>query len=192
MKNIRFVHLMILCGICIGMSSITFAQTTISTDKKDLIFKFRVLTGANKVNISTNVNTDGLFNDFSETVRNEPLLNEEKKTEILEAIKDAESNINKKGQEFFADKPKVSAMIEDVILSLYNQEFNEDELREAITFYSTPTGKKLAAFLPTLNQQVQNGFTTVVVQELQTYLQPTIDSENARLKKKLEDAKAGR
>jgi len=53
---------------------------------------------------------------------------------------------------FFADNFKWDD-VKPKLAKLYTEAFTEAELREIITFYSTPTGQKFVAKLPVLTQQ---------------------------------------
>ena len=52
-------------------------------------------------------------------------------------------------------KPEaVRKVIEPVLIDIYSRNFTEEELAELLAFYSTPTGKKLAALSPQLLREV--------------------------------------
>ena len=190
MKNRKYLYLLSIVSILLFASTVSFAQGTASADKKDLINKFRVLTGANEVRLGTSISTEGLYDDISEMVKNDAELSAAQKADINKSISDAKIRVEKMGNDFFADQDKITAISEDVIFNIYDKEFTVEELQEAIAFYSTPIGKKLAHFLPTLSQTVQDAFGKVILKQFQDYLRPTTDSEYKMLKKKIEDAKA--
>jgi len=190
MKNTKYLYLAIVAIILLFTSTVSFAQGTTRTDKKDLINKFRVLTGANEVRLGTSISTEGLYDDISEMVTNDAELSEAQKADINKSIIEAKARVEKMGKDFFADQNKITAVSEEVIFNIYDKEFTVEELQEAISFYSTPVGKKLAHFLPTLSQNVQDAFGKVIIKQFQDYLRPTTDSEYQMQKKKIADAKA--
>lgn len=190
MKNLRHTYFVVAMCVMLLAPALLFAQDTPSADKKDLINKFRILTGANNVRLATNISTEELFNDFSKMVINDAELSDSQKADINKSVAEAKARVDKLGKDFFGDQEKLTGIAENVIFDIYDKEFTAEELQEAIAFYSTPTGKKVANFLPELNERVQEGFSKVVIKEFQHFIQPTTDADYKMLKKMLEDAKA--
>lgn len=65
----------------------------------------------------------------------------------------------------------------------------ENELKELIAFYQTPTGQKAAAFLPGLSKQVEQAFSHSAVAQLRAIVGPKIEAEQAEFQQKLKNLK---
>ena len=57
----------------------------------------------------------------------------------------------------FNERLDFSAIIEAVYLPLYDKTFSEEELRQMVTFYRTPVGRKTIEVMPSLMQQAAEG-----------------------------------
>jgi hypothetical protein len=166
----------------------TFAQNATVENKKSLISQFRKLTGADKVNLSLNVSTD-IREDFNSLVAQEKDLTDAQKQELTKAINEANERIDKTAKSFLSDQQTITKLSEEVIFQIYDKTFTENELKELIAFYQTPTGQKAAAFLPTLSKQVEKAFTDSAVAQLRAIVSPKIEAEHRQFQQKLKDLK---
>ncbi|MEP7147294.1 MAG: DUF2059 domain-containing protein [Acidobacteriota bacterium] len=170
------------CGVS------TFAQGPTLENKNSLISQFRKLTGADKVNLTLNVSTD-IRDDFKSLLAEEKDLTDAQKQELTKYIDEANERIDKIAKSVFADEQAMTKLSEEVIFQIYDKTFTENELKELIAFYQTPTGQKAAAFLPSLSKQVEESFRQSTLALLQTLVSPKIEAEQAQFRQKLKELK---
>lgn len=166
----------------------TFAQNATIENKKASILQFRKLTGADKVNLSLNVSTD-IRENFNSLLAQEKDLTAAQKQELTKSINEANERIDKTAKSFLSDQQKMSKLPEEVIFQIYDKTFTENELKELVAFYQTPTGQKAAAFLPSLSKQVEKAFSDSAVAQLRAIVGPKIEAEQAQFQQKLKDLK---
>lgn len=190
MQNYRFKSLFVALALVLFSALSSFAQQPALTKKESLILEFRRLTGADRVNMNINLSTDDVLDTLSAIVEKDPELTEAQKVELRQSVKDAYAPVDKLAKDFFANKDELNRLTEEVIFKLYDTTFNEAELGDAIAYYNSSTGRKTAAFLPTLSAQVQQGFINAVVPKLQSLIKPVSVAEEAKLKQKIADLKS--
>ncbi len=186
MHKIKFILFVFLLTAFCSVS--TFAQTVTVENKKSLISQFRKLTGADTVNLSVNVSTD-IREDFNLLVAQEKDLTYAQKQELTKSINEANERIDKAAKSFLSDQKTMTKLAEEVIFQIYDKTFTENELRELIAFYQTPTGQKAAAFLPTLSKQVEKAFGDAAIAQLRAIVSPKIEAEQVQFQQKLKDLK---
>lgn len=169
-----------------------FAQQEISNEKKDLISEFRKLTGADVVNRSINFSSDSLQKLFSAVVEDDKEITEAQKVELQKFATEAAGRTDKVVRDFLKDNSQITELEDEVVFKIYDGAFNENELKELIVFYKTPTGQKTLSFLRGLSRQVQNDFGEVMRVKINALLQPRIQMETEQLKQKIRDVKAKR
>src|SRR6266545_4114634 len=190
MQKPKFSLLLVAITIAFIGSVSSFAQQSISSEKKSLISEFRVLTGANNVDGSINLSPDSRGQVFTSIIEQDKELPEGQRVELRKSAEEATARIYKMAQDSVADKAQIIELSEQVIYQIYDRAFTESELNELITFYRTPTGKKAAGFLRGLSNQVQKEFGEVIQVKLNNVLQPAIQIEIEKLKQRIKDAKA--
>jgi len=189
MQKPKFSLLLVAITIAFSGSVSSFAQQSISIEKKSLISQFRVLTGANNVNSSINFSSDGVQEILSSIVEQDKEITDAKKQELRKSAAEATARVDKIARDFLADKTQIIGLSEEVIYQIYDTAFTESELKELIAFYGTPTGQKAARFLPGLSSQVQKEFGEVISLKLQNLIQPRIQTEREQLEQKIKEVK---
>lgn len=180
------------CALCILIGSVVTAvkaQEPGTTEKKDLVMKFRTLTGADNVNLGINVSFEDVKNDLVGSVDGDKELTDSQKQELKKSAVEAYDRLDKQLKEFLNDRPKITALSEAAVFQVYDQSFSEPELRELIGFYSTATGQKALKFLPTLSAQVQQSFQSMLLPKVQEFITPKIRAEGDQLKQKIQETK---
>ena len=190
MQNYKIKSLFVALALVLFGALSSFAQQPALTKKESLILEFRRLTGADRVNLSINLSTEDVLDSLSAIVEKDPELTEAQKVELRQSVKDAYAPVDRLAKDFFANRDQLNQITEEVVFRLYDTTFSETELGEGIAYYNSPTGRKTAAFLPTLSAQVQQGFINAVVPKLQNLIKPVSVSEEAKLKQKIADLKS--
>jgi hypothetical protein len=157
-----------------------------------LISEFRKLTGGDVVNRSINFSADSLQKLFSAMVDADKEITEAQKVELQKFATEAAVRTDKTVRDFLNDNAQILALEEEVIFKIYDRAFTENELKELIGFYKSPTGQKALGFSRSLSRQVQNDFAEVMRAKINGLLQPRIQMETEQLKQKIKDMKVKR
>jgi hypothetical protein len=178
-------------GLILIASAVTSvkAQELGTTEKKDLVMKFRKLTGADNVNLGINVSFEDIKSDLVGSVDTDKELTDSQKQELRKSAVEAYDRLDKQLKDFLNDRPKITAISETAVYQVYDQAFTEAELRELIAFYSTATGQKALKFLPTLSAQVQQSFQSMLLPKVQEFITPRIKAEGEQLRQKIQETK---
>lgn len=190
MKHTR-VHNILFLAVGLMFSAVgVVAQQPDLTDKQKLILEFRKLTGADNVNMRIGVSVDDVKADLLNTVSNDAGLTPVQKQELQKSAMDAFERIDSALKTFLNDHSIITPISEAAVFQLYDTSFNEAELRELITFYGSPTGKKSLVFLRSLSTEAQKGFQAMLLPKVQEFITPKIKAEGEALKQKILEAKA--
>jgi hypothetical protein len=144
------------------------------------------------VNRSINFSADSLQKLFSVTVDNEKEITEAQRVELQNSAREAAVRTDKVVRDFLNDNSQITALEEEVIFNIYDKALTENELKEMIGFYKTPTGQKSLSFFRGLSRQVQDDFGEVMRVRINGLLQPKIQMETEQLKQKMRDMKVKR
>jgi hypothetical protein len=96
-----------------------------------------------------------------EVVASESELSAEEKQALREHLADFE-RFSTAFSAMFHERIDLDAALESVYVPLYDKYFAETELREIVTFYGTPAGRKMIAVLPSLMQEGLEATVTLV------------------------------
>lgn len=185
--------ILFVCALVILCSNVPLvARQEISSEKKNLISEFRKLTGGDVVNRSINFSADSLHKLFSSMVEEDKEITEAQRVELQKSATEAAVRTDKTVRDFLNDNSQISALEEEVIFKIYDRAFTENELKELIGFYKSPTGQKALAFSRSLSRLVQNDFGEVMRAKISGLLQPKIQMESEQLKQKIKDMKVKR
>ncbi len=166
-----------------------FSQQLPPTEKQVLITNFRQLTGADRVNLNINVSFEDIRNDLIAIVESDKDLTDSQRQDLRNMAIEAYGRLDKQLKAFLNDPVTITPLSEGAVFGVYDRAFNDAELKELITFYSTATGQKALQFLPTLSAQVQTAFQAVLLPKIQEFITPKIRAEGEQLKQKVQDAK---
>ena len=167
------------------------AQQTVSASKRALIKELNEVTGAKE-------STDQMFDTMlalQETdsakmleslVNNDQTMTAEQKNEVLQKSKESSARLMKKFREYFTTELNLSAAIDDISYMLYDKYFTDDELKDLIAFYRSPTGKKAMAVMPKLFADTMSMFSDKYMPKMLEFVKKTVDAEMTELKKELE------
>ncbi len=78
---------------------------------------------------------------------------------------------------------------EDVVIKVYDKHFTEDEIKEIVAFYKTPTGRKTIDKVPAIMLEVQNSFGNQASALIEKEVKAIIDSKLTELAEKLKAVK---
>jgi hypothetical protein len=153
MRTLRSVLVVLGCALALLGSE---ARAAISESKRLLIHELLQLSGGGQ----TADQVSQLFLEqiryvygglVEEVVASESDLSAEEKQALREHLGDFD-RFASVFSERFAERIDLDALLEAVYVPLYDRYFEENELREIVAFYRTPTGRKMITVLPGLTQ----------------------------------------
>lgn len=172
------------------MSVTASGQQTVPTEKEKLVLKFRQLTGADQVNLRLDISFEDTREELLGLVNGDANLTDSQKVELRKAAIAAYERLDSQLKGFINDQPRMTKLAEEAVFSVYDKAFSEAELSELIEFYSSTTGQKALAFLPTISAQVQTAYQAILISQIQQSIVPQIKTESDGLKKLIQETKA--
>src|SRR5688572_6920157 len=189
MKRLKTIRCAFTLIFAVATAVSVHSQQPAPTEKQSLITKFRQLTGADRVNLGINVSFEDIRNNLIGAVDGDKDLTDAQKQELRKSAIEAYDRLDKQLKTFLNDTATITLISEGAVFQVYDQAFNEAELKELITFYSSPTGQKALKFLPNLSVQVQKAFQSILLPKVQEFITPKIKAEEEQLKQNIKDAK---
>ena len=125
---------------------------------------------------------DGLFKD-------ETGLASADKAMLSKMVDESMERITVRSQEFFTKKFDFDKMVDNVFVPVYTKHFTNDELRDLIAFYRTPTGQKSTREMPQMMFEATSSLTKQLMPEFMDFIKQVVDEETVTIKQKLSKKK---
>jgi uncharacterized protein len=183
---------LLLCGtiffICL-LAEKSFAQQDISPEKKALIKELLIATEAEK-------NTSRVMDSMLSTLETQyPLIIKQIEESLSAGLTPAQrGKIKAEVPDFTAfsrtfrqriqQRINFGEFIEQISYPLYDKHFTEAELKDLITFYKSPTGKKTLSVMPELLSDSVQKSGEILIPKLSILVQEIIEEEVTRMKNK--------
>lgn len=166
------------------------AQSTISPQKRALIKELLVVTDAVKLAESTSqtmmVQMEQDFPRIMEMLLTQQAadsnLTTAQRKALLEDSGKSSMRMLKRFQERALTAINFTELLETVSVELYDKYFTEEELKDIIAFYRTPTGKKTVQVMPKLVNDTMQKSTEIVLPKIMSVLDELIQEEIKRIK----------
>ena len=167
-------------------AAVTNAQTAITDEKRKLISE---LVTVFKMDTQMSEMMDTMLKELEQTfpigfavaVDRNPNLTEAEKEKLkgssAESFRRFSENLRKRLNESI-DYPK---FIRELVYPLYDQFFTEEELRELISFYRTPTGQKVVNAMPKLFAASQAASREKLLPQILPIVEKLLDEELKRI-----------
>ncbi len=165
-------------------------QQTITPQKRALIKELLVVTDAVKLAESTSQTMMAqMEQDFPRIM--EMLLTQQaadsqltvaQRNALLEDSGKSSLRMLKRFQEKALTAINFTELLETVSVELYDKYFTEEELKDIIAFYRTPTGKKTVQVMPKLVNDTMQKSTEIVLPKIMSVLDELIKEEIKRIK----------
>lgn len=189
-KGTRLIFIVIFLLTAAGLAT---AQTEgPQSEKRDLITKFRAATGSDKVNLSIDITLDNTKKELSALVNDDQELSAAQKQALKDLPTEAYDRLEAGLKGFLNDRGRMEALSEETIFDIYDRAFTVEELRQALAFYTTPTGQKALKFLRTLNAEYEKQHQERMRVVIGDFLTPKIVAEKEAIKKRIAELKAGK
>lgn len=187
MQKIKIEFLLIVALVAVFCCGTSSAQQTVSPEKQALVRELFEVTGGRK-NIEEM--TQLIFaNQEKELpkimlslIEGDKNLTQAQKQELKKSTDEMAGRVNQRNREFL-QKLNLPQMVEDISYSLYDKYFTENELRDLIAFYKSPTGQKTISVMPSLMTDVMTDVQKAFLPKMQEFIKQTTEAELAELKK---------
>jgi len=168
----------------------TFGQSAISPQKRELIKELLVVTDAVKLAESTSQTMMAqMEQDFPRIMEMlltqqaaDNQLNAAQRKALLEDGGKSSLRMLKRFQERALTAVNFGELLETISLELYDKYFTEEELKDMVAFYRTPTGKKTIQVMPKLVNDTMQKSTELVLPKIMSVLDELIKEEVKRIK----------
>ena len=188
MKKLSSIAILVFAVLLTGANSP--AQATISASKRALIKELNEVTGAKEA-------TDQILESFISAQEQESaktletifsvdkVSSEEEKKEMLRKAKVSYDRVMNKFRDYFSTELNLGSAMDEISYTIYDKYFTEDELKDLIVFYKSPTGKKAMTVTPKIFADSMTLFSEKYGTKIQEFAKKTLDSEMTELKKEL-------
>lgn len=181
-----FVIAILFVAFCCQTS---FSQETASPEKQALIREYWEISGGRKLANET-------FDLMSAQEQNAPkpllsLIEQDKnltalqKQELRQMSAENAKSINKRFFDAFKQRFNMGQMMEEITFQLFDKNLTENELRELIAFYKTPTGQKALSVIPKLFTDMTTQFGEKYGLKIRDFINETMEAELTQLKQNL-------
>ncbi|MEW6209522.1 MAG: DUF2059 domain-containing protein [Acidobacteriota bacterium] len=155
-KTMKLALLLMLSGLL--FSTVARAQEAIKPEKRALIKQLLTLVQADKIAEQV---TSVLLKQFEEryqemlaqALANAPELSKEEREKAARRAPEVSAWALKRIRELMIEKIDFAGFMEQSAYPLYDKYFTEEELKDLVAFYETPTGQKSIKVMPALFQE---------------------------------------
>ena len=172
--------------------SLLLASFTVMADSyEDDLKKLFELTGVknNYVglnNVIINQMQAGFFQSADQDINAESLTEEQKK-QVGEMLKNRFGEMVQGYQDYIAEKMPYETIEKEVYMPLYKETYSHDEVKELVTFYDSPVGKKTIEFLQNIPEQAAKKSAEKYDSIISDYVKLSISENIALVKKEMTD-----
>lgn len=187
MQKIKIKFLLIVGLIAVFCCGTSSAQQTVSPEKQALVRELFEVTGGRKsIEETTQLIFANQEKEFPKImlslIEGDKTLSQAQKQELKKSAGETAARVNQHNREFL-QKLNLPQMIEDISYPLYDKYFTENELRDLIAFYKSPTGQKTISVIPSIMMDVMTDFQKAFLPKMQEFIKQTTEAELAQLKK---------
>lgn len=195
MLSSMYKTLLVLCLMLVCFAFETKAQEPASTNnanaispaKRELIKELLSLTGDQKtveavVNSMLDQNEKDMEAMLARTDRDSPLSPAEREA-FKRDMRATTARLTRRFRELFSQRVNFMQVIDDISLPIYDKYFSESELRDLITFYKTPTGRKTIEIYPQLFTETMTKTSEVLLPKVRKIMDEIMAEEKAELDK---------
>lgn len=187
MQKIGLIFIAIL--ILVTNVSLARSQDKVSAESTALVKELIEVTGGKKQfdDIMTgiiSVQRDQSAEMLNELFKNDKGIRPTDKKILADMVAESVERITVKAQDFFTTKFDFDKFISDVFVPAYTKHFTDDELRDLIKFYHTPTGQKATREMPQMMTETTVAVTKNILPALMEFLTKAVDQETAGIKQK--------
>lgn len=189
MQKLGLIFLAIL--IVTSSVSLAHAQEAVSSERAALVKQIAEVTGGKEqfnamISASIESQRDVFKQTFNTLVKDAkhstPGMNDPALAKLMDESMD---RVSTRSQEFFTKQFDFDKFVEDVFVPVYAKHFTDDELRDLIALYGTPTGQKMVREMPKMMSDTMAAISKHLLPEFTEFMSHVIDDEMATIKKSL-------
>lgn len=172
-KNSLFLTLfLIFCFSTITFSQESQKKVEISPEKKQIIAEIITITEADK---QAEQSTKDLMNEMGRlypgivdsVLKDYEDISDAEKAKLRKEMLAKQETFNKRFQTRYFELISFKDLIDQTIYPVYDQLFTEQELKDLLEFYKSPTGKKFINVSPQLGREIINRTTTYLLPKIE-------------------------
>lgn len=169
-----------------GLAATTLAQNTISAEKRALIKEMIVATDVQKTG---DVMMKAMIDQFeadaperiSESVGSIPDLTGPEREKMRREMAADAARLSKRFRELIKEKLDWNQLIEQFIYPVVDKYYTEDDLRNLIAFYKSPTGRKVLEVMPQMMTDIMLRSNEVIKPKFDEISKQILEEEKKRL-----------
>lgn len=181
--------------ILISGVNVARAQDSVSPESASLVKELVEVTGGKQTfndivsgtmsfqNAQTRQMLNDLFKDDSDSTRADKAMFSKMTEEVI-------ARIETRSKEFFTKRFDFDKFVNDVFVPVYTKHYTDNELRDMIAFFRTPTGQKMTKEMPELMLDSMVAISKNLMPAFNEYMKQVLDDEIATIKQKLSKKKA--
>jgi hypothetical protein len=166
----------------------TISQRQITPEKRALIKDLLDATGGKKsIDDIMEVMFVGIDKEMqkviSTMIEQDKRLTPAQKKQMQKEIEETSVRTSKRYRELFTQKINFAQLVEDISIQVYSKFFTEDELKDLIAFYKSPTGQKMVAVTPELLSESMAKTSEALLPITEQFIKETAETEIAQFLK---------
>jgi hypothetical protein len=164
-----------------GCVSVSYAQDTITPEKRALIKELFEVTGVTK-NLDTMLDTiskqqeKDLPKSIAQSVARDRNLTPRERAELEEQVKQSSLRATQRMNEVFR-RIDYMQIFTDIAAPIFDKHFSESELKEWIAFYKSPVGKKSVELMPAMMMEMMPKMSEALFPKIQAEMDKIIEDE---------------
>ena len=162
------------------------AQTEIKPEKRALIKELYLATKADKMAESfTNIILTQMERDLPKTLSEMPEMTDLKRRDREQAQKvmfETSARVLARFKELIPERINFAEVMEQMFYPLYDKFFTEDELKDLVAFYKSPTGQKSIGIMPQLLQDAMQRSSEALNSKVMVLVNEVLAEERQHLK----------
>ena len=173
--------------LLLGLSTTASAQNTISPEKRALIKEMVIATDVQKMSdVMMKATMDQLENDsprrIAESVNTMPDLTPAERKKMIREMTDSNARFTKRFRELMKEKLDWVQMVEELIYPIVDKYYTEDDLKNMIVFYKSPTGRKVLEVMPQMMTEMMIRSEEVIRPKIEGIAKQILEEEAKRPK----------
>ena len=105
------------------------------------------------------------------------------KDELRKKSRENSARMSKRMRELFTERIDFAQLVEDIFYDLYDKYFTEAEIKDLVTFYSSPTGKKSVELQPKMFAESMSSAAVLMKPKVLEIMTEFSKEEEARIQK---------
>jgi uncharacterized protein len=188
MRNRILKTALIMAALVVGLAATAAAQETISAEKRALIKEMIMVTDVEKTgDLMLKAMIAQFENEaperIAESVNARTDLTPQERQKLRQEMAVEAARFTKRFSELVREKLNWPQLMEQLMYPVVNKYYTEDDLKNMIAFYKSPTGRKVIEVMPQMMTDVMARSNEIVKPQFDKIAQQILDEERKRLRK---------